>query len=286
MEGATALLPFADGVLNTRVILMRTLVSLVVGALFSLAVPCCAHAQKTASWKAGVDYSVDEVVQFNGVTYKCIRTHTSDNSTQPPNTPEVWQPISNTGACEGVPDAPTGLSTFSTTSSGTSVSWKPAKAPPNCVVTNYTVYQDGASIAVVSTTQLTVRHLSPATQYTFTVSAKDAAGASPISAPAPMTTKAASTCTKVPDVPTDLAASSTTGTGTMLSWTASAVIPGCDVPGYAVFRNGQPLGTATGPHFSVVGLNPSTTYTFAVAGTDAAGTSEPSKTIAITTSSP
>jgi chitodextrinase len=286
MEGARVLLPFHDAVSKARVILIRFLVSLLAGALLLLAFPCSAQTQKTASWKVGMDYSVDEVVQFNGVTYKCIRAHTSDNSTQPPTTPEVWQPISNTGACEGVPDAPTGLSTFSTTSSGTSVSWKPAKAPPNCVVTNYTVYQDGASIVVVSTTQFTVRHLSPATQYTFTVSAKDAAGASPISAPAPMTTKATSTCTKVPDVPADLTASSTTSTGTILSWTVSSVIPGCDVPGYSVFRNGQPLGTATGPHFTVVGLSPSTTYTFAVAGTDAAGTSEPSKSISVTTNGP
>lgn len=267
-------------------VLQRFAAYFLIAALLLLAIPADAHAQKARDWKTGMDYTLDEIVEYNGVTYRCIRAHTSDNTLTPPNTPELWQPISNSGACGAVPDAPTGLSTFATKSNATSLSWKPAKAPPNCVVTSYTVYQDGVSIAVVSTTTFDVRHLSPATQYTFTVTAKDAAGMSPLSADAPMTTKALTSCTKVPDVPTDLTATGTSSTGTELSWSVSTVISGCDVPGYAVYRNGEPLGTATGPNFTVVGLKPSTTYTFAVAGTDGAGTSAPSKTISVTTAGP
>jgi chitodextrinase len=267
-------------------VLQRFAAYFLIAALLLLAIPAQAHAQKARDWKTGVDYALDELVEYNGVTYRCIRAHTSDNTLRPADSPEVWQPMNNSSACGAVPDAPTGLSTFGTKSNATSLSWKPAKAPPSCVVTSYTVYQDGVSIAVVSTTMFDVRHLSPATQYTFTVTAKDSAGVSPVSADAAMTTKALTSCTKVPDVPTDLTATGTTSTGTVLSWSVSTVISGCDVPGYAVYRNGEPLGTATGPHFTVVGLKPSTTYTFAVAGTDGAGTSAPSKTITVTTAGP
>ncbi len=245
--------------------------------------PRIASAQNAPDWKPGVEYEVNEIVTFNAATYKCLQAHKSDNANQPPNVPAIWQPLGSGANCQAVPGAPTGLSTFSTTSAATQLSWKPAPVPVGCAVSKYTVYENGQPIGEVESTTFMARRLTPATQYTFTVTVTDSAGTSDQSAPAVATTKQAATCLQPPPVPTDLSATSTTSTGTTLIWTASAAIPGCDILGYAVYKNGVHLGTATGPHFTVTGLSPGTSYTFSVAGTDAAGDSAQSTPVRVTT---
>ena len=252
-------------------------------AVALLLVPHITKGQNAPAWKSGVDYEVSEIVIFNGVTYKCIQAHKSDNANQPPNVPAIWQPLNDATNCQAPPSSPTGVSTFSATATTAQLSWKPSAVPAGCIVSRYTVYQNGEPIGVVESTTFTARHLTPATQYIFTVAAKDSAGTSDLSAPAAATTKQAPTCLQPPSTPTDLAAASTTSTGTTLTWTASAANPGCDVLGYAVYKNGAHLGTATGPHFTVTGLSPGTAYTFTVAGTDAAGDSAPSAPLPVTT---
>lgn len=246
-------------------------------------VPRIAEAQNAPAWKPGVEYEVNEIVMFNATTYKCIQAHKSDNANQPPSVPAIWQPLNAGTSCQAAPSAPTGVSTFSTTGTATQLSWKPATVPAGCVINRYTIYQNGEPVAVVESTTFTAKHLTPATLYTFTVAATDSAGTSEQSAPAPATTKQAPACLQPPAVPTDLTATSTTDTETTLMWTVSAAIPGCDVPGYAVYKNGVHLGTASGPHFTVTNLSPGTAYTFTVAGTDAAGDSAQSAPLRITT---
>ncbi|HET6917571.1 MAG TPA: carbohydrate-binding protein [Acidimicrobiales bacterium] len=41
-------------------------------------------------WAAGVDYKVGDYVSYNGVTYKCRETHTSQTGWEPPNYPAGW----------------------------------------------------------------------------------------------------------------------------------------------------------------------------------------------------
>ncbi len=159
-----------------------------------LFVPRVAKAQNAPTWKPGVDYEINEIVSFNGVTYKCIQSHKSDNANQPPSTLAIWQPLGSAANCQAVPGAPTGVSTFSTTSTSTQLSWKPAPLPAGCTVNKYTVYQNGVPIGVVESTTFTARHLAPATQYLFTVTATDTAGTSELSAPGTVTTKQVSTC--------------------------------------------------------------------------------------------
>lgn len=248
-----------------------------------LFVPRVAKAQNAPAWKPGVEYEANEIVTFNATTYKCLQAHKSDNANQPPNVPAIWQPLSNGANCPAPPSAPTGVSTFSTTSTATQMSWKPPTVPAGCVVSKYSVYQNGELIGEVESTTFTARRLAPATQYTFTVAATDSAGTSDQSAPATATTKQAPSCSQPPSPPTDLAATATTSTQTTLTWTASVSIPGCDVPGYAVYKNGAHLGTATGPHFTVTNLAAGTTYTFTIAGTDAAGDSAQSAPLRVTT---
>ncbi len=72
-----------------------------------------------------------------------------------------------------------------------------------------------------------------------------------------------------PSAVTTLAASSTTTTGTQLSWSASTDNIG--VTGYHVFRNGTEVGTTTATNYTASGLTQSTSYNFSVLAADAAG---------------
>ncbi|MFI9648652.1 chitinase [Streptomyces sp. NPDC052040] len=82
-----------------------------------------------------------------------------------------------------VPAAPTGLAVASTTSSSASLSWAAVSG-----ATGYTVYRDGTKVSAVTGTSATVTGLSPSTSYAFQVTAANAAGESPKSAPVTATT--------------------------------------------------------------------------------------------------
>jgi len=88
--------------------------------------------------------------------------------------------------------------------------------------------------------------------------------------------------TTPPTAPTNLAVTGRTSTSVSLSWTASTDNVG--VTGYQVRVNGTTSVTTTGTSTTVGGLSPSTTYTFTVVATDAAGNlSQPSASVSATT---
>ncbi len=90
-------------------------------------------------------------------------------------------------------------------------------------------------------------------------------------------------CSTVPSVPTGLASSSTTSSGTTLNWTASTAGSGCSVTGYSVYENGNPIATTTNTTFNVTGLTAGTQYSFSVAASDSAGASAQTTAINVTT---
>ena len=96
-------------------------------------------------------------------------------------------------------------------------------------------------------------------------------------------TGACSSCSSAPAVPTGLAASGTTQSSTNLSWTAVNPPAGCSVS-YKVLQSSTVIATPTTNSDAVTGLNPSTTYSFAVEATDSAGTSAASAAVNVTTS--
>ncbi len=81
------------------------------------------------------------------------------------------------------PAAPTGLTASATSSASVALSWS---AVPDA--TSYTVHRDGAAPVSVTSASAAVTGLAAATTYTFRVSAVNAAGASPQSAPVSATT--------------------------------------------------------------------------------------------------
>jgi chitinase len=44
-------------------------------------------------WAPNVAYTVGDEVTYNGVTYKCLQSHTSQVGWEPPNVPALWQPV-------------------------------------------------------------------------------------------------------------------------------------------------------------------------------------------------
>ncbi|WP_158823608.1 glycosyl hydrolase family 18 protein [Granulicella sp. S156] len=96
-------------------------------------------------------------------------------------------------------------------------------------------------------------------------------------------TCSSSTCSTVPAVPTGLGASGTTSSGTNLAWTAVTAPTGCTVS-YNVLQGGASIATPSTNSDVVTGLSPSTTYSFTVEATDAAGTSAASSAASVTTS--
>jgi len=92
-------------------------------------------------------------------------------------------------------------------------------------------------------------------------------------------------CSTAPAVPKGLVASGTVGLGTFLHWTAVPAPAGCSVT-YTVYQNGAAIGTSTVTSFAVTGLAHSSTYGFTVGVTDAAGSSNQSAALDVTTPAP
>ena len=148
-------------------------------------------AQTIPNWQPNTAYAVGALVMFNGVEYKCIQAHTSQVGWEPPNVPALWQPVTGGGgsSCSAAPSAPTGLTASGTTSSGTTLSWSAATAPSGCSVSSYTVFQNGSSIGTTASTSFNVSGLSPATTFSFSVSATDSFASSGQSSAISVTTQ-------------------------------------------------------------------------------------------------
>ncbi len=180
------------------------------------------------------------------------------------------------------PSVPTGLAASNITTSSVVLTWN--ASTDDVAVTAYEIFRDGVSIGTTGSLTFTASGLAPATTYSFTVIAKDAANnTSAPSTALPVTTLAGTPDTTPPSVPTGLSASNITSSTATISWNASTDDTG--VSGYEVFQDGVSLGFTTLLSMSVADLLPSTTYTFTVTAFDAASnTSAPSAGLQVTTS--
>lgn len=87
--------------------------------------------------------------------------------------------------------------------------------------------------------------------------------------------------TTAPSVPTGVVATATSGTTVAVSWVASTDNVG--VKDYVVYRDGTEVGRATSLTYLDSGLTPSTSYSYTVKATDAAGNTSAASTAASAT---
>jgi hypothetical protein len=194
----------------------------------------------------------------------------------------------------GVPGVPVASGV---TSSSVKLSWSASSAGSNPLA-GYDVYQAGTGstadkvVASTDTTTLsaTVTGLTPKTDYTFYVKAKDNAGlTSPASGTVQVTTADGPTTTP-PGPPGTPAATNTTTTATTLTWAASQ--PGTSpLAGYDIYQHTTTgttkIGSTPDPDtrtYTATGLTPATTYHFYVVARDTTNaTSTPSPDVTVTT---
>ena len=162
------------------------------------------------------------------------------------------------------PSAPTNLAASVISSSQINLSWD--ASTDNVGVVGYHVNRNSTQIGTTATPNFSDSTVVPGVQYTYSVSAFDAAGnISSLSSPVIAQTSPASDVTP-PSVPTNLQASNVTSTTLKISWTAST--DNVAVAGYQVFRNGAKVGTTTTTSYTDTGLAPSATYTYAALAYD------------------
>ncbi|MDF9409007.1 fibronectin type III domain-containing protein [Pelotomaculum isophthalicicum JI] len=157
---------------------------------------------------------------------------------------------------------------------GVSVALSWTAATDNIAVTGYKVYQNGTLITTVPVTgtSYTATGLTVNTQYTFRVTAGDAAGNWTGNGPsATVITTTPTTDTSPPYWPagSGVTASGATHFGVNLSWTAAGDNVG--VTGYRIYKNGTLIDTVSGTGYSATGLSANTMYTFRITAGDAAG---------------
>lgn len=170
------------------------------------------------------------------------------------------------GSADVPPSAPAGLKTTVKTTKTVSLAWDAAKAG-SLPITAYEVYNGSALATTVPETNATVTGLTPNTEYTFTVKARDRKGnLSPASAPVTVKTNDPAADTQAPSVPSGLHSTGKDPGSVKLAWTASSDNTG--VANYDVLVDGKVATTVAGTTATVAGLSPSTEYTFTVRARD------------------
>ncbi|MEW9871925.1 fibronectin type III domain-containing protein [Arthrobacter sp. HS15c] len=195
--------------------------------------------------------------------------------------PSTSLTVTTDGAADTTaPTAPGGLVSSGKTTTTVALAWD--AATDNVGVTGCRVYRNGTQIADQPGRTYTDSGLSPATAYTYTVRAYDAAtNLSNPSTSLTVTTDGAADTT-APTAPGGLVSSGKTTTTVALAWDASTDNVG--VAGYRVYRNGTQIADQPGRTYTDSGLSPATAYTYTVRAYDAAtNLSNPSTSLTVTT---
>ncbi|OBY76973.1 chitinase [Paenibacillus sp. KS1] len=178
------------------------------------------------------------------------------------------------------PSVPTNVIVTAKTSTSVSLSW--TASTDNVGVTGYTVSYRTQSVSV-SNPNAVISGLTPDTNYTFTITAKDAKGnQSAASAPLTVKTEPAGSGgdTTPPTAPGNLQVTGKSATSVILSWSASTDNVG--VTGYTV-SYGTNAVNVTDTTATITGLTPNTNYVFTVTAKDAAGNISTGTSVQVTT---
>ncbi len=198
------------------------------------------------------------------------------------------------------PQAPTGLTATTTSSSQINLSWTAPANNGGSAITGYKIARStdagttwSTLVANTASSSATYSNtgLAASTSYTYRVSAINAIGTSPVSNTASATTLSGTTST-VPQAPTGLAATTVSSSQINLSWVAPSN-GGSVITGYKIDRSTDSGSTWTtlvantasvSTTYSNTGLATNTSYTYRVSAINAIGSSVPSSTASATTS--
>jgi Fibronectin type III domain/Carbohydrate binding domain len=169
------------------------------------------------------------------------------------------------------PVAPTDLVPQETTSHSLKLRWIDSPG-----ATGYRIYQNGLFLRQVGEPIATVDGLTPATAYTYRVTAVNRAGESALS-----NVVEANTAQRYDQVPQQVRSVATTPQATTVWLAWEPVMTATD--GYRVYQNGVLVGWSYGPAFTVTGLQPATMYSFEITGLNSAGESVMSRPVRVST---
>ena len=139
-------------------------------------------------WVVGSVYTAGMTATVNGLVYRANWwTQGNDPTTNsgPSGSGKPWTAIGGAPS-PTVPGVPKSLAAFSTSSTGTVLTWQ----APTGGATQYTVRANGQTVGTTTATSFTVSGLTPATAYDFTVSARNVVGESAPTTPLAVTTRA------------------------------------------------------------------------------------------------
>jgi fibronectin type 3 domain-containing protein len=245
---------------------------------------CTTFAQVAAPAGTATSFTDTGLSPSTSYSYETVATDAAGNLSSPSN-------IGSATTLGGPPAAPSGLTATAASATQINLSWtnnatnqtgfKVERSTDNVTFTQ--IGTTGAATTVYSDSSL-----APTTLYYYRVRATNGAGDSAYSNTSSATTLADTT---PPTAPSNLTASASSNSQINLSWTASTdnvgvtgyKIQRCQGSGCTTFAQiAAPPGTAT--IFSDTGLSASTSYSYEIVATDAAGNlSSPSNIASATT---
>lgn len=171
-----------------------------------------------------------------------------------------------TGGDATPPSTPAGLTPTDVSASHIALSWQ-ASEDAQSGIASYRLYRDGAPVATMTGTSFTDPSVLPFTTYTYEVTAMNGDGLqSQRSEPVSVRTLDPTP----PTVPAGLQASVVSASQIDLAWQASTD-PESGIASYRIYRDGQHVGTASGPSFSDTSVQPATTYGYEVSAVNGDG---------------
>jgi chitodextrinase len=162
------------------------------------------------------------------------------------------------------PSAPGNLGAVPASSSSMALSW--SASTDNVGVTGYHVYRNNVVVASPTGTSYTDTGLTPATSYSYQVTARDAAGNESAKSNV-ATASTPSVDVQAPTAPSNLRGSVGKARTVSLTWSASTDNVG--VTAYRVYRNNALIGTVTAT--SALNRPGRGTFSYQVSAIDAAG---------------
>ncbi len=165
------------------------------------------------------------------------------------------------------PSVPSNVTSADLTATGFEIAW--TASTDNDAVAGYEVSLNDTVVATVTNTSYVFTGLTPATSYSVSVKAKDAAGNISAATSALTVSTPAQEETEAPTAPTNLGSSDKTTTGFKVTWTSSTDNVG--VTAYEVYNDGVLVTKTPETSYVFSGLKDSTAYKITVKARDAAG---------------